>query len=239
MCKLSRVIAAGDSLGLPRLKPAEVSWSQVWPTLLEDHLRERGLDIRVENHCRRERTLPRFLKEYDDIVTLWEPEAVVIQIGIVDCAPRLFSPLQHALLNNRWFHWRIARIIIRTASRFRRQIITIRPWVRYTPRKRFQKTLDRLEDRVKGIPHLLILPILKTFPEHEYRSPGYNRSVDRYNAMWRDWCERVGAFWISHETVQQNDSMERLLLTDGHHLSVEGHKRIAEILAVHFLEHFT
>jgi len=163
-------------------------------------------------------------------VTHWEPEAVVVQVGIVDCAPRLFSPWQHAFLNNRWFHWRIARIIIRTASRYRRQIIAARPWVRYTSRRRFEKTLAALAGKVEGIPHLLVLPILETFPEHEYRSPGYNRSVRAYNRLWEGWAQQVGARFIRHEELVGVRDIRELLLTDGHHLSPAGHAAVAGVV---------
>jgi lysophospholipase L1-like esterase len=225
-----RIVAAADSLALPRPAPDNISWEQVWPTLLEERLCRAGLDSRVLNHGQRARTLPDLLATYEDVVACWNPGLVVLQIGIVDCAPRLFSRREHKFLNE-VIYWRLAKPLIRLASRNRRAIITLRPWVRYTPHHRFRKALGQLGRRVQGIAdRVFVLPILPSFESHVRRSPGYNESVARYNQSWKEWCEACRCRFIPVEELLAGRDVRDLLLDDGHHLSVQGHAQCAEIL---------
>lgn len=232
-----RIVVAGDSLGLPRLTQTIISYKDIWPLLLESKLRNKNINCVVLNHSERSRTLPKFLKNFQDIVTIWEPDILIIQIGIVDCAPRLFSEKENRFLNSGFIHWRIARAIINFASKHRRQIIKIRPWVRYTPLKKFKNSLEELGNILSKTNYkTIILPIMPSFPSHTYRSPGYNESVEKYNNEWKFFCEKYSHIFINLEEIIDDYKLEELLLEDGHHLSKLGHKRIASSLEKKVLE---
>ncbi len=232
-----RIVVGGDSLGLPRLKPTIISYKDIWPFLLESKLRNKNINCVVLNHSERSRTLPKFLKNFQDIVSIWEPDILIIQIGIVDCAPRLFSEREHKFLNSGFIHWRIARAIINFASKHRRQIIKLRSWVRYTPLKKFKMSLQNLGKILSNVNFkTIILPIMPSFPSHIYRSPGYNESVEKYNEEWKLFCEKYFHIFINLEDVINGFKLEDLLLEDGHHLSKLGHQRIAFALENKILE---
>ena len=232
-----RIVVAGDSLGLPRIKPTLISYKDIWPYILEGKLKERNVNSKILNHSERSRTLPKLLKNFQDIVSIWEPDILIIQIGIVDCAPRLFSEREHKFLNSGIIHWRIAKAIINFASKHRRQIITLRPWVRYTPLKKFKKSLEDLGKILSQTNYkTIVLPIFPSFPSHTYRSPGYNESVEKYNNEWKNFCEKYSHIFINLEEIINDLKLEDLLLEDGHHLSKLGHLRIATSLENKILE---
>lgn len=227
-----RVVAAADSLGLPRRVPSPVGFEQVWPTLLERLLQDLGVPARVFNHAQRSMTLPMLVHRFDDVVGLWGADVVVLQVGIVDCAPRLFGRRQHAVLSSRFFPTAIRRAVIGTASRFRRQIIRLRPWVRYTPLPDFERALGRLANRLRQETFRgVVLPIIGTTPDHEHRSPGYNRSVELFNAAWRQMCAAEGIRFLEYRDVFLGTDVRDVVCSDGHHLSIQGHQLVAAALA--------
>jgi len=95
-----RVVVAGDSLALPR--PANVhTWrpgtgeelavrtQDTYAYLLERDLRRRLVeDCEVVNRAVRMRTMPEIAADNESLVHFFEPDALVVQVGIVDCWPR-------------------------------------------------------------------------------------------------------------------------------------------------------
>lgn len=231
-----RVVIAADSLGLPRRGPDPVRAREAWPTLLEERLRGALDDVAVVNRAQRGLTLPALVGKYDDLVGLWEADVLVLQVGIVDCAPRVFGQRQRALLSSRLVPGTLRRIVTRLAARYRRQIITMRPRVRYTSPRQFRSSLrdlgSRLEERD---PRILVLPILGSIERHEARSPGYSESVTLYNAAWREWCRAGRRRFLEYGDVFAEAPLEQVVATDGHHLTVAGNRLIADAVAARIL----
>jgi lysophospholipase L1-like esterase len=227
-----RIVVAADSLALPRRKPEAVGFYEVWPTLLEARLMDLGISARILNHGQRGLTLPVLVQRFDDIIGFWESDVVIFQVGIVDCAPRLFGPRQQSVLSSWLFPRFLSRLVIGAASRFRRQIITARPWIRFTPPNLFRRSLAELAVCLKdSSAKVIVLPILGTFPEHERRSPGYTESVQLYNAAWREWCEQCGHTFLEYEKLFGQMEISQVVASDGHHLTPSGNRDIAEALA--------
>lgn len=232
LAKSIKILVAGDSLALPRMGRDYISYKDVWPELLKNNLSNNFSEIRILNHSERARTITKLVKNFQDIVYIWEPDVLILQIGIVDCAPRLFSEKEHGFLNSGLIHWRIAKIIINLFSKYRRVIIKLRPWVRYTPLKKFKINLLLLGELLKKTNiKVIVLPIMPTFPSHAYRSPGYNESVQAYNLEWEKWCQLFSHAIIKTEEIILNENLEEMLLKDGHHLSIKGHKIFSNVIA--------
>jgi lysophospholipase L1-like esterase len=177
-------------------------------------------------------TLPLLVGLFDDIIGLWKPDVVILQIGIVDCAPRLFGPRQHAVLSNPLFPRPISAPIIKVMSRYRRQVIKLRPNVRYTKPQRFESSLDKLGQLINALPaRAVALPIVDTFAEHEYRTPGYNEAVNAYNEIWRARAKRHNIGFLEPEQVFGRREARELVLSDGHHLTQLGHHLVADALS--------
>ena len=151
----------------------------------------------------------------------------ILQLGIVDCAPRpityAVSPLLRILpivgprilamfvrhrrgLQNIWSY------AVTSQSAFKREYASIV----YTCRSAQIRVLSI------GLP-------LPPFPI-EHRSPGFRRSASIYNTLIHD---LVPDSFCDMEQYMTESLRETLLLPDGHHLTEEGHRFYAEKIFDH------
>lgn len=149
---------------------------------------------------------------------------VILQFGIVDCAPRPITFLLKPLLD------RIPRIGAKIMSVF----IKHRRWIqvvcnyRKTPIAQFKrryKAILRVCIRVGTSPLATGMPL----PPHktESRSPGFRQSVTKYNQAIREISSEA---FCDIEGGLDESLRERMLLPDGHHLTESGHQFYARAL---------
>lgn len=93
-----RILVLGDSLGLPRphrinnYSPSEtelaVSYNQTYPSIIQKMLIEEFYKenyFEVINRSRRFCNIKDILREFADFLFFYEPDVIILQIGIVDC----------------------------------------------------------------------------------------------------------------------------------------------------------
>lgn len=84
---LKKILILADSLGLPKNENEDiVRYSYTWPSLLNQNLK----NFEIINHSVRKRTIIVTKNQLAEIIMI-EPHLVIFQIGVVDCAPRIFS----------------------------------------------------------------------------------------------------------------------------------------------------
>ena len=126
-----RVVAYADSLSLAR--PAEgkdeaLYWEQTWPWVLEFLLRSGGHSVEVINCGRRMRTVESFTgDEFNEHIGWLLPNIVIIQLGVVDCAPRIFSRRAKRVMNLPGFPARLRESLIKWRSHRRAEIVRADP----------------------------------------------------------------------------------------------------------------
>ena len=159
------------------------------------------------------------------------PDALVVQIGINECAPRPLGVAGRERLGRlrpQWLRDRIIGVI----HRWRPQIIRMRPLAQFTPLARFSRSVSRIAEAARraGAP-MLILPITSVTTEAERRTPFTNREVARYNGALR-------AAAGSGVTAVGTDVMLAGLTADDYchspetvHWSAMAHQRVAEYIA--------
>ena len=218
------IVVVGDSLACPRRDGP--GYEEIWPTRVGAALRRSGASAELVNRSARGRVLPDVLADFGNIVGYWDPGIVIFQVGIVDCAPRVFGRKAKAFLALPGIRRCLAPICVRIAGRYRRQIVSARPLVRYTRPAEFRRAVESLPGLLKGTERVLVIPILGTVPEREERSPGYNESVRDYNATWRSVAFLSGWTWLA-DLERDVESVREWLLPDGHHLTAKGHEAVA------------
>jgi hypothetical protein len=160
-----------------------------------------------------------------------QPERLVVQVGINECAPRPLSVSERERLG-RLRPARLRGLIIRGLHRFRPQIIRARRLHQFTPLPRFAESISRVlaAARQAGA-RTLILPITSVTSIAESRTPFTNREVARYNAVL------AGVAGPSIDIVSDRDLFgaagpdELCVTPESVHLSAAAHQRIAEFLA--------
>ena len=87
-----KIVVMADSLAMAREGETNVAYETTYPYLLDQWLRQRfgsRAPLLIERGMRR-RTIEYVLDEWYELVDLRKPEVVIVHVGIVDCAPRVF-----------------------------------------------------------------------------------------------------------------------------------------------------
>lgn len=220
-----RIVIVSDSLAMPR-KP-EICFEDTYGYLVGKILRNHFKGCEVFSSSRRSNNIANYSDEttLDDDIFLYEPDIVVIQLGIVECAPRLFSPRQKKILRR-----------IKPAA-LRDKIISIfskrrRFFTEYFPKtdvplETFSHLYDELVVKIleKGI-NVILVNIANTNEENKARSHNYAKNIDAYNAVIKNLASKHGLRLV--DSFALSNELPRYTLPDGVHLSVEGNRLLAE-----------
>jgi len=213
---MKKIIILGDSLGLPR---PELSFEKTYPYLLQEKVLNKY--HMISKHKRANDTKWQVNALYDD-VELYKPDVVVIHLGVVDCAPRLFYRKEKIL-----FHY-INKVIpiVEFMSKYRFFLTKKLPKV-YVNTVNYKinmtKIIDYLEERDIQI---IVVGISKTSMENRKKSYGYNENILKYNNI----LEEILVDKKEIKFVDMYQYGEDVLLEDGHHLNEQGSLLLANEL---------
>jgi hypothetical protein len=236
-----RIVALADSLALPRdREPDVLRWQETWPYVLEKDLLAAGLPAEVINCGGRARTVDTLLgADFREHVYLKRPQVLVLQVGIVDCAPRVLSRREKRLLNQPFVPAPLRRAVIRWRASRRGEITARNPLSRvYTRPRAFSAHLDRFRHRLGQLDwkiHLIVLPIVSNPLFMEKKSPGHTANVALYNRLLESFARDAAALWFEPAQLFPENIAARSFCADGYHLNVSGSQRLAAVLAEHLL----
>lgn len=209
---MNRIVVLGDSLAMPRY---EVPLEKTYPYLLSKELKDSEVIVRnkrantSKNQVREQNIL-------DDIVFL-KPNIVIIHLGIVDCAPRLFNQKEQWILSK--LKW-INKYIIKFFSKNRYFFTKVNQKV-YVSKKDFYKYTSKLIQELKknDVEKILILNICDTNLENKKKSYGFQQNIQEYNEVLNSLSEEKNVYLLDINSMIQKN----MLLEDGIHISTEGH----------------
>lgn len=225
-----RVVALADSLSMPRPEReggTRVRWDETWPKRLEARLQARGIEAEVINCGKRSRTaLDLEVREH---INFKEPDVVVLQVGIVDCAPRVFSQWEKKWLGSSFVPHRVRTWLTTYRSARRAKLTARNPLAKvYTSPRAYRRALlqfkELLASRTPPI-RVIVLPTL-VHSALSTKSAGYASNASLYNGILQ---EVWGNWLISPEEIIGGDEA-RTFIPDGMHLSPAGNDRLAELL---------
>ena len=231
------LIVIGDSLGCPR-PSAQIGLRQTYAWRLQEQL---APDIYVVNWAAgdtssRRATADGFMRTY---VRASEATYAVVQLGIVDCAPRLMSNLE--------------RVIVGVASRVPGLRILNAAYVRLKARHRFVLTrwfpktlvsrdeyalnMRRLVNELLTLPGLrkvFLLTIAEAGPILVARSFGIADNIKSYNDVLASIAaSQAGRVQTIDVAAITREHPEWITQVDGHHLTSDAHAWIAGTIARH------
>ena len=222
-----RVVILGDSLAMPR--PEEnVHYEETYAYKLSQF-------IDGEIICRASRsntTLKQSGQQslYDNLA-VFEPHVVIIQLGIVDCSPRLFGRKQAFVLSKLPDFLR--SMIINIFSKHRLLLTKIRPKV-YVSQNIFEQSIDLLFKKISSLGSKAIcISIASTNDRNNRRSYHFDENIKRYNSILQNRCHQFSFEYLDFYTATSENSF---LLDDGIHINSSGHDfltaRISDLLEI-------
>jgi len=225
-----RILILGDSLPFPRPTKGQ-PLGVTWPSLLKERLPQSETCLRAHPRF----TITDVLKELGFFTeSLVEFDAIIVQTGIVDCAPRPYPHLIAKLLDVC-----VSMPTFRRIERFTHQRLLWlyrQPWV---SERAFADKAERLvqiafqhNQRLK----VLFIPIAPPNRTIATSLPGIAAAAKRYNGALKTKVETLSPKFGCHCLNPFNGANPiDVTIEDGHHLSARGHELIADAL-VHALE---
>ena len=215
-----KIVILGDSLGMPRPND-HIKYEHTYPYLLKQTLRPFEV---IPRHVRANDTVRQTNEQnlLDDII-FFEPKIVIIHLGIVDCAPRIFSKKLSKMLT--LMPQFLSQTIIKLMSKNRYFITRYFPKT-YVTQSEFKKNLKKIaytiiNCRAKPI----LVEITQTNEINQTRSFNFEKNIRDYNQIIKEIATSLNATIIS-----LNDLQDSILIEDGIHLNKKGHQILADRL---------
>ena len=232
-----KIVVMADSLAMAREGETNVAFDATYPYLLDQSLRRRfhaEAPLVIERGMRR-RTIEYVLDEWYELVDLRKAEVVVVHVGIVDCAPRVFLRRERQFVENLRPGF-LREAILSNVHRHRRAIVRLRKKV-YVPPDRFDALVSQVIERAKAskLRSLVFVNIITPPAEMEERSPGFIKNAGQYNQILKTHADANGAHLIDLDwMIKEAGGVERLTV-DGIHLNDAGHAMLAQAIEKHVL----
>ena len=219
----------GDSLDMPRLNES-ILYKDTYAYKLNNML---GSDYLVINRSRRANTILEQANRQninDDILSS-ESEYFIIHLGIVDCAPRLFSKKENKILSY-IKPGRIARYIVKVKSHYRYFFTKNFPKV-YVSLTHFKEKYNFIVDLIINktpCKKIFIVNIAKTNKKNEKRSYNFNSNICDYNNIIYDIYEKYENYIELIDFYKMTEENPNLLLDEGIHITKKAHSILSNIL---------
>ena len=200
------IVIVTDSLGIPREQPKRMGPKIVWP-------------FRIKNvsyiHTRTGYTIIDVVRDMDLHIKACEPDLIVLQVGIVDCAPRVLSRTEARLIRT---IPGLEAIVGWLIKKYRKQLLRLRK-IQYVPITVFIEGLKRLKEKNPGVP-IIAVSILPACAAYESLVPGISNEIKKYNsALAENLC---------YIDPYEGFAPEKLCVDDYHHLNEKGHDLVVK-----------
>ena len=144
----------------------------------------------------------------------FRPDIVILQCGIVDCAPRAYKWIEERIFENYRFPRRIRNLISRTITtrklRAKRQVV-------YTPINHYRACVEEIRDTFPSA-QVYGIGILSPSEKYEEVNPGVTANVLKYNEVLQS---VFGDHFINMSNIPEDG-----IMSDLHHLNAIGHKYV-------------
>lgn len=223
---MKKLLIAGDSLSMSRYRD-DVPYDAMYSTLLATRLR----DWLVVNGSLRANTSRRVVSiDYqEEYVLPLSPDVVVLQVGIVDCMPRLMSKYERHIVGLmarvRGFRY-LARLYISFKSK-RRYFFTKNKKIVFVGAPEFRSNIIKFRDLLGGLGcGVIAINIPCPGKRLSDRTFGVDGVVSEYNKIIDEvFCGAGCAIVDLYGMTRSNPS---LLQDDGYHIRRECHELIYE-----------
>lgn len=201
-----RVLLLTDSLALPRLNPELCLYEETWPELLRTkgyHVHQVSIGGATSDDLARQ---CHYHKAYN-------ADVVIVQVGIVDCAPRFLTKFELSIFHKIPFFGRVA------IQAFNRPIIKRIRKISYVNPGLFVKNLQFIQQSFNPV-DVYFLGIVPGSKAYEELAPGIINNIKRYNEIIK-----ANFNYLSLESMDVS-----CIMSDFHHLNPKGQKVIGDIV---------
>lgn len=213
---MKKILIFSDSSGLARPFPEVVKYEETWINKLSQTYKVHQIALGGAT--------TKDLYAQMQYAKMFEPDIVIVQCGLADCAPRAMSKLENELINNFGFTRKIVKKIIGPKSL---DFLRKKRNVTYIKKNIFEWYVKKFFENFKD--KLYWIEIIKPLPEYENKIPGLTKNVEEYNQVLKK--------ELLNHTIQLDDLQEIHLMSDFMHFTLEGQnfllKKVINVINIH------
>lgn len=199
-----RVLLFTDSLALPRETPEICSYEDTWPILLKNNCLE------IHQVSIGGATSTDLLRQVN-YHRAFQPDVVIIQVGIVDCAPRFMSKLEMEIAKRIPY---LGKAIIKGMNN---TFIKKNRNINYVNPRLFKKNIDDISLLFRNV-EIYFIGIIPPNPAYDKILPGITKRITEYNNILKQKTNLIETEGFNLDGV----------MSDFHHLNKIGHKEMYE-----------
>lgn len=207
---MKRVLILTDSLSLPRDKPEVCEYENTWPALIKASGKHIVHQVSIGG------ATSSFLLKQLHYHAMFKPDIVILQMGIVDCAPRFANQFELEIINRLPFRKKILEKLNKPSVKKFRNLT-------YTPIKYFKNNLNKISRRLGNL-KIVAIGIVPAVEAYEKVLPGVTNNIRSYNAI----LETSFTNFIDLSAMPAEG-----LMSDHHHINAAGHQYIFNRLKAH------
>jgi hypothetical protein len=205
-----KILIIGDSLCLPRNKPEIVKLSDTWPYLLKNNNQFEIIQLSIGGGTIKN------LYEQSVYYEGYDPDVVIIQSGIVDCAPRALSWLEKELINsNRILSYLFSHLMPINLMRKYRKLT-------YTKQNDYKKFIKEFTIRFSNC-KIIFIGIIPASNEYEAFLPNVSQNIKCFNEIIKKQINAQKDIFLNTANIPMSG-----IMSDYHHLNTIGHNWLSE-----------
>jgi len=228
MKKRERILIITDSISMPR---QEIKYEETWIYLFKNKFR----DFDVIDRPARGSTSMRLVQEGGggfDLLESYMPDRIILQMGLAECAPRLFKKngFEHRFIN-KYLPAKIRNDYIKAIKEKRGR----NPEFTDVPPEQFRSNIFNFADRCRSLNiKLAIIKILRPTDLFLQKSPFIKQNIDRSNGILEEAAEIFKNITLIEPINIQLDI--NILSIDELHVNSEGHKLFFKAVENYFMK---
>jgi hypothetical protein len=195
-----KILILTDSLGLPRYKPELCTFDETWPILIKNKY-PNILQVSIGA------ATSQVLLKQVNYQKAFEPDIVILQVGIVDCAPRFMTRKE--------LDFTYALGTVGKGLRFllNRQWIKRLRKISYTNEVQFKENINKIQNSFNC--PVIAIEILPSSEQYEASLPGITAKISAYNELLEQTFKQY---------IHTDDFIfAKGIMSDNHHLNKIGH----------------
>jgi hypothetical protein len=216
MKKRERILIITDSVSMPRL---EVKYEDTWIY----HFKNKFRDFDVIDRPARGSTSMRLVQEGGggfDLLELYMPDRIIIQMGLAECAPRLFKKngFEQKFIN-KYLPAKIRNDYVKAIREKRGR----NPEFTDVPPEQFRSNIFNFAERCRKLNvKLAVIKILRATDIFLQKSPYIQQNIDRSNKIFDELAAAFDSVTLIDPIKPELDI--NALCLDELHVNSEGHK---------------
>lgn len=215
---------------MPRVEGEDVIYRhETWTKILGRNLGNIKYTIVDFPQRARDTESLKFVQVSSESIPFSNPSIVIRQLGIVDCAPRIFSKKESKILKKYFLLTKLRNIIINFRKRKKEKILNRASLkkVHVSP-SNFKNNLIDFIEKIKSINlsvKITLILIVGHFAYLENKAKGYSENINLFNSIIAEIGTLKSYPVLNDFPSKMNDA--KYYKSDGYHLNQKGHNFIA------------